>query len=84
MIRNNIISRLCESPEPLLLTRINQTSVVIKAGISNYTGVKQLYVIIYPRPIFNGGLGKPPLKLGQEWVVTSYTKMMWLIIHVRI
>ena len=38
-------------------------------------------VITYPYHNFNGGLIKPPLKLGHWWIITSYClTWMWLII----
>ena len=42
-------------------------------------------VITHQCPIFNGGLAKPPLKLGHGWVFTSYNIVsMYLLLYALI
>ena len=70
---------------PLLLIKICQTSIWIRAWISNYIHVKHWAVIICPCPNFDGGLVKLLLKLGHGWVITSHRKQWtWLLIHAQI
>ena len=52
---------------PLLLTNTGQISITLRVWISNY-----INTITHSRHNFNGGLDKPPLKLGHGWVMTSH------------
>ena len=57
-------------------------SLPTKIWICNYIFLKQRTVITRPWPKFNGGLVKPPLKLGHKWLITSHIKQWrWLRIH---
>ena len=52
------------------------------AWISDYIHSFQWDVITHPCSNFNGGLAKPPLKLGHGWVITSHRNYcVWLLIH---
>ena len=52
---------------------------------SHYSHIRQWDVITHPCHNFNGGLTKPPLKLGHGWVITSQmNQLVWLLIYALI
>ena len=54
------------------------------AWINNYIHMREWDVIIHPHSNFNGGLVKPPLKLGHGWIITYHRKLsMYIFIHVN-
>ena len=62
----------------------NRTTTEIRIWIDDFILMKLLDVITHPRPNFNGGLFKPPWKLGHGWIITShmerlfnYESMLW-------
>ena len=55
----------------LLLFDIGRFYTHLSVLLSNYIRVKQWDIITHPCPNFNGGLVKPPLKLGHGWLITS-------------
>ena len=67
---------------PILLTDINQGNTKFWAWIDNYTRNELWNLIAHTCPNFNGGFGKPPLKLGHVWAIT-YCRELWrqLFIH---
>ena len=52
-------------------TLYEKSSTKIKSWICNNLTDLMWDIITHPRPNFNGGLVKPPLKLGHGWVITS-------------
>ena len=54
-------------------------------GVGNYIHVKQCDLITHLCPNFNGGLVKPPMKIGYGSVLTSHRKIwLWLLAHVLV
>ena len=67
------------------ITLVVVSGIEVKAWINEYINVKQWDVITLQYPNFNDGLTKPPLRLGQWWVITSHCfTWMWLLTHVHV
>ena len=74
----NIIFRILYKPRSTIKSPVDPETILCRyhqvAWLIIYTYVNQWDVITRPCHNSNGGIDKPPLKLGHGWVITSYKK----------